>query len=484
MGFPKGFLWGGATAAAQFEGGWRSGGKGESLQDHVTGCAPGGKRLFNAVIHPDTYYPSHYAVDHASHIEEDLALLAEMGCTCYRMSISWSRIFPHGDDDYPNEEGLRFYDHIFQTCERYKMEPVVTINHFDMPWELVRRYGGFLNREVIDLYLRYARVLFERYRGRVRKWLPFNEINFGVLPMGAFKAEGLVPPALREVDQWTPVDELGIPLRDRIQALHHQLVASALTVQIAHDIDPLNQVGCMIGYITKYPLTCSPEDMLACQHDDRFMNRLCSDVLVKGAYPAFALAWFEREGITPVEKFGDDEVLRENAVDFYAFSYYMSNCATAKAEVERVDGNLLGGARNPYLSASEWGWQVDPDGLRYTINELQDRYGIPMMVVENGLGAPDVVEDDGSIHDAYRIDYLRSHIKAMRDAVDDGANVIGYTAWSPIDSVSSSTGQMSKRYGMVYVDRDDGGSGSGKRSKKDSFAWYQKVIASNGDDLG
>lgn len=483
MPFPRNFLWGGASAAPQIEGGWSEGGRTPSIQDYVRGCETGGKRMFNPVLHGDVFYPSHDAVDFYHHAEEDIRLLAGMGCTCYRMSVSWSRVFRDEDCRVPNGEGLAFYDRIVDACERYGIQLVVTLNHFDMPMSLASRYRGFLSREMIEAYLRYAGLIIQRYRGRIRYWLPFNEINFGIMPIGAFKAEGIVPERCAREDTWTEAHTFPVCLQDRMQALHHQFVASALTSKLAKKIDAGNRVGCMIGHITQYPLTCDPKDVLACQENDRLLNKFCGDVLVRGAYPAYIDAWMRSKGVSIAQEPGDKTLLAENPVDFYAFSYYMTNCISAKNAGERVDGNLMGGLKNPYLQASEWGWQVDPDGLRYTINQLNDRYGVPLMVVENGLGAVDEVSEDGCIHDPYRIEYLREHIRAMRTAVEEGANVIGYTAWSPIDSVSSSTGQMSKRYGMVYVNRHDDGSGDFSRMPKDSYCWYKHCIESNGQEL-
>ena len=479
MGFPNGFVWGGALAAAQFEGVWQADGKLPSIQDHVCGCEAGGERMFSAVLHPEAYYPSHNAVDFYHHVDEDLALLAGMGFTCLRMSIAWPRFFKDAACLVPNEEGIAFYEHVFDVCAHYGMEPIVTINHFDMPLEIACAHQGFLSRETIELFMRFAELAMRRFKGKVRYWLPLNEINFGMMPLGAFKAQGIVPKEIACSDEWFPSHSFPVSLQDRMQALHHQLVASALVAKLAHEIDPENRVGCMIGHVTQYPLSCDPLDMLACQENDRLINKFCGDVLVRGAYPPYIRAWMRSNGVEIAEEPGDAQLLAENTVDFYAFSYYMTNCISAKYVGERVDGNLIGGLKNPHLQASEWGWQVDPEGLRYTIHELQDRYEVPLMVVENGLGARDVVEADG-IHDHYRIDYMRTHIAQMRRAIEEGADVIGYTAWSPIDSVSASTGQMSKRYGMVYVDRDDAGGGDMRRIRKDSYDWYRTCIESNG----
>lgn len=483
MPFPKDFLWGGAFASAQFEGGWDADGKVPSIQDYVRGSSVGKDRAFCAQLHQEAYYPSHDAVDFYHHVDEDLGLLAGMGFTCLRLSVAWSRVFKDAECLVPNEDGLAFYDHIFDECERLGMTPVITINHFDMPMEIACKNQGFLSRSTIDLFMRFASLLMKRYQGKVRYWLPFNEINFGIMPLGAFKAQGIVPPQVAASGEWHPSHNLPVSLADRMQALHHQFVASAQVAKLAHQIDPENQVGCMIGHVTQYPLTCDPRDVLACQENDRFINKFCGDVLARGSYPSYINAWMRTKGVEIKQEPEDAQLLKENTIDFYAFSYYMTNCISEQYVGEHVDGNLIGGLKNPHLETSEWGWQVDPRGLRYTINELQDRYELPLMVVENGLGARDELSADGHIHDQYRIAYLRDHIREMRQAVEEGADVIGYTAWSPIDSVSASTGQMSKRYGMIYVNRDDEGAGDMSRIKKDSYAWYRQCIESNGEAL-
>lgn len=476
------FLWGGATAACQCEGGYLEGGKGLTVQDFVKGGSAKAPRMFCPEIKEGEYYPSHNAVDHYHHYEEDMELLSELGIKCYRMSISWARIFPHGDDREPNREGLDFYRKIFEHCHKYGIEPMVTLSHFDIPWGIVKKYGGFYSRETIDLFVRYASVVMKYYKKYVHYWITFNEINFGVLPMGAYKSLGLVEEEDMQRNDWIPLPELRKDIRRQMQALHHQLIASAKTVKLAHEINPENKVGCMIGHITQYPLTCNPADVLECQKKDRLLNKFTGDIMVRGEYPSYIFPWMKENDVSVIFEEGDKEILKEGVVDFYSFSYYMSNCSTVRTDIEQVNGNLMGGAKNPYLETSKWGWQIDPEGLRYTLNELWDRYGIPLMVVENGLGAPDLVEH-GRIHDSYRIEYLRRHIKALTDAAADGVNVMGYTMWSLFDLVSSGTGEMYKRYGLIYVNRHDDGSGDFERLRKDSFHWYQKCIRGNGGDL-
>lgn len=482
MAFPKSFLWGGAISANQCEGGWKEGGKGLTIQDFVKGGTASKPRMFTPVINENEYYPSHNAIDFYNKYVEDIALLGEMGFKCFRMSISWARIFPNGDDLEPNKEGLLFYENIFLECKKYNIEPIVTLSHFDIPWEIVKKYNGFLSRETIDIFVKYSKTVMKYYKGKVKYWLTFNEINFGVLEMGAYKSLGLINKEDLNSKEDIAKGDLKVSMQEQIQALHHQFLASAATVIAAHEIDPENKVGCMIGHITQYPLTCNPKDVLECQHKDRILNKFSGDVVVRGEYPSYIFRWLEENNINIEFKEGDIELLKAGVVDFYSFSYYMSNCVSVQDDVEEVSGNLMGGVKNPYLKASEWGWQIDPEGLRYTLNELWDRYRIPLMIVENGLGAPDKVED-GKIHDTYRIDYMRDHIKAMDEAIADGVDLIGYTSWAPIDLVSASTGEMYKRYGFIYVNRHDDGTGDYKRIRKDSFYWYKKVIETNGEDL-
>ncbi len=478
MSVPKNFLWGGATAANQYEGGWKEGKKGDSLSDHLSGGSKTIRRRFTPVIEPDVCYPSREATDFYHHYQEDIALFAEMGMKAFRLSITWSRIFPNGDEQEPNEEGLAFYDRVFDECRKYGIEPIVTLMHFDMPYHLLKRYGGFTDRKVIDFFVHYAQTVFKRYRGKVRYWITFNEINFACIPMGNLEVLGIYDE--RTSDYTQPYDD---PQR-RYQALHHVFLASARAVKAAHAIDPSMKVGCMIAHVTLYPYTCHPDDMLYVQQQDHLFNDFCADVQVRGEYPYYIRSYFEQQGISVKMEEADRSILKEGCVDYYTFSYYMTNCMTlGKGEQEITSGNLLEGVRNPYLEASEWGWQIDPVGLRYTLNKLYDRYGIPLMIVENGFGASDVVQEDGQIHDTDRIDYLRAHIAEMEKAIREGVPLIGYLLWAPIDIISSSTGEMKKRYGLIYVDKQDDGSGTLARMKKDSFYWYQKVIATNGDTL-
>ena len=482
MSLPKDFLWGGATAANQFEGGYREGGKGLSTADVMTGGTYTTPRRITPKLEEGTYYPSHEAIDFYHNYKEDIKLFAEMGFNVFRMSINWTRIFPNGDELVPNEEGLKFYDNVFAELKKYNIEPLVTISHYEMPFGLTEKYNGWASREVIDCYVRYCDTIFNRYKNVVKYWLTFNEINCLTNKFGAFMAGGILLEDAGELSL-NDSDENDSSKQIRFQALHNQFIASAKAVKLGHEINSDFKIGCMIAYMCTYPYTCNPEDVFLAQQRDNINNFLCSDVQVRGAYPGFAKRYFSDNNIEIKMEENDEEILKEGCVDFYTFSYYMSNCTTADKEVEKTAGNIMGGTKNPYLKASDWGWQIDPKGLRWTLNNIYNRYQIPMMVVENGLGAVDKVEEDGSIKDDYRISYLRDHIIEMKEAVEDGVELIGYTPWGCIDLVSASTGEMKKRYGFIYVNKDNDGNGDLSRSKKDSFYWYKKVIESNGENL-
>ena len=473
MPFRKDFLWGGATAANQCEGAYQEGGRGLANVDVV----PHGKdrfpvsmgKLKMTELDNEHYYPALEAIDFYHHYKEDIALFGEMGFKTYRMSVAWSRIFPNGDEEEPNEEGLKFYEDVFKECHKYGIEPLVTITHFDCPMHLITEYGGWKNRKLIDFYKRLVTVLFTRYKGLVKYWLTFNEINMILhLP---FMGAGLI---IEEGENEEAV---------KYTAAHHELVASAWATKIAHEIDPENMVGCMLAAGNTYANTCAPEDVWKSMEKDR-ENYFFIDVQSRGAYPAYAIKELERKGIEIPFAEDDKEMLKNYTVDFISFSYYSSRLTSADPEVNKeTAGNVFATLKNPYLKASEWGWQIDPLGLRITMNALYDRYQKPLFIVENGLGAKDELVN-GFVEDDYRIDYLREHIKAMKDAVEiDGVDLLGYTSWGCIDLVSASTGEMSKRYGFIYVDKDDAGHGNLKRYKKKSFDWYKKVIASNGEDL-
>lgn len=478
MSFPKNFLWGGAVAANQCEGAWDVDGKGPSTSDMCTNGSHTTPKRVTTKIEPGTLYPSHEAIDFYHHYEEDIALFAEMGFKCFRTSINWTRIFPTGMESQPNEKGLEFYDKVFDCCKKHGIESLVTISHYELPYALVEKCNGWEGREVIGYFETYCKVIFERYKDKVKYWLTFNEINSGTMPFGAVLSTGTVK------GYSGPVTEVPNDMQARYQALHHQFVASARVVKYAHEHYPQFKLGNMICFGAAYPYTCNPDDMLEAQHQMRNMNWYCSDVQVKGEYPYYAKAFWKRNGIAIKMEPGDLEELKQGAVDFYTFSYYMSNCVGVSRDAASVEGNIAQGLQNPYLKASEWGWQIDPKGLRWALNEIYDRYRIPIMIVENGLGARDERAGDGKFHDSCRIDYLRQHIEQMKLAVEeDGVDLIGYTPWGCIDLVSASTGEMAKRYGFIYVNKFDDGTGDLSRERKDSFYWYKKVIATNGEDL-
>lgn len=477
MSFRKDFLWGGACAANQFEGGWNIGGKGISVPDLCTNGTKTQPKCITVQLDSGKFYPSHEAVDFYHRYKEDIALFAEMGFKVFRTSINWTRIYPTGMESIPNEEGLAFYENVFKECKKYGIEPLVTLSHYEMPYALVEKYNGWAGEEVIALFERYCYTVFERYQYLVKYWLTFNEINGGVTPLGTTLS-------LSTVKGYNgPVAEIEISSQLRFEALHHQLIASAKVVAYAHKHYPDFQMGDMNVFLTVYPLTCDPRDVLATQKHNNLINWFCSDVQIRGEYPTYMERYFREQNIRLNISESDKEILKKGTVDFYTCSYYMSSCITIHQNKETVEGNLAGGVKNPYLEASDWGWQIDPEGLRYTLNEIYERYGIPIMVVENGLGAKDEKDEDGRIHDSYRIDYLRKHIEAMREAVEDGVDLMGYTPWGCIDLVSASTGEMAKRYGFIYVNKFDDGTGDFSRERKDSFYWYRQVIESNGEDL-
>lgn len=484
--FPKDFFWGGAIAANQTEGAWDIDGKGESISDHLTMGSKDSSRVYTEKINTDTYcYPSHYGIDFYHHYKEDIKLLAEMGIKMFRMSISWTRIFPNGDDEIPNQKGIDFYKNVFRECKKYGIEPLVTLSHYDMPFHLAKKYGGWLNRKCIDFFLDFCITVFKEYQDLVRYWLTFNEVNGLLHPAGVYQSAGIVPEkAVSEINFYK--EESAIDESQRFQALHHQFIASALAVKCGKEINPEFCFGCMLASGALYSYTCSPDDALYNQHMMNMNHYFCGDVMIRGYYPHFAKRYFEENHIAIHIQEGDANILKEGTVDFYSFSYYMSVCYTCEKISDSDDskGNIItGGVENPYLDVTEWGWQVDPKGLRWILNEVYGRYQIPMFISENGLGTTDVLTDNNHVHDSYRIAYLRDHILQIKEAIHDGVDVMGYTPWGCIDLVSASTGEMRKRYGFIYVDMDDRGKGSLKRYKKDSFYWYRDVIQSNGETL-
>lgn len=467
----KDFLWGGATAANQSEGGWQKDGRGMAVVDVIPHGKNRGPVMDGTMdyrkLPEDSSFPGREAIDAYGHYKEDIALLAEMGLKCYRFSFSWSRIFPTGEEEQPNEAGLKFYEDFIEELLKYDIEPIVTICHFDIPLSLVEKYGSWRSRKVIDCYLRYCDAIFRRFKDKVQYWITFNEIN--MLMHLPFMGAGI---RFAEGEN---------PLQVKYQAAHNELVASAMATKLAHEICPDFKIGCMLAAGSVYPYSCNPLDVWESQKKDR-ENYFFIDVQARGAYPAYAKKFLEREGICLETGAEDEKILRENTVDFISLSYYNSRCVRADGQGEASGGNVFASAKNPYLECSQWGWPIDPMGMRITLNALYDRYQKPLFIVENGLGAVDAVEENGEINDDYRIDYLGAHIKAMIDAVEeDGVDLLGYTPWGCIDLVSATTGEMSKRYGLVYVDKDDEGKGSLRRIPKKSFYWYKKVIETNGN---
>ncbi len=473
--FPKDFLWGGATAANQFEGAYNLDGKGLSVQDvtprgGVPAKAGDLNPLITEVPTPDNLKLE--GIDFYHRYKEDIALFAEMGFKVFRLSIAWSRIFPNGDETEPNEAGLAFYDKVFDELAKYDIEPLVTLSHYETPLHLARKYNGWASRDLIDFYARYVTTVFERYKDKVTYWLTFNEVN-SVLH-APFMSGGIA----------TPMEDLS--KQDLYQAVHHELVASSLATKIGHEINPNFKIGCMVIAMPAYAMTANPLDQLAVR-DFNNQNYLFSDIHARGKYPNYIKRYFKENQIEIQFAPGDEALLAEHTVDFISFSYYMSVAVAHNPEdYETGRGNILGGVSNPYLDSSEWGWQIDPVGLRLVLNDFYDRYQLPLFIVENGLGAKDVLVDGPNgptVEDDYRIDYLEKHLKQVAEAIEDGVELWGYTTWGPIDLVSASTAELSKRYGFIYVDRHDDGTGTLARYKKKSFAWYKEVIESNGASL-
>ncbi len=477
MTFCKDFLWGGATAANQFEGAYLEDGKGLNVSDVITVGSHQSPRRISLEMDEKYFFPSKKASDFYHHYKEDIALLAEMNFKSYRMSIAWTRIYPNGDDEFPNEKGLLFYENVFKELKKYNIEPIVTISHNEMPLNIVKKYNGWTNKKVIDLYVKYCEVIFNRYKEYVKYWLPFNEINNLLLPLSNLIQGGIYLKGTVYFNDQKDEPEL------RLNALNNILIASAKAVKLGRKINPNFHFGTMICHITRYPRTCHPNDNLLVQKNDLIHNCMCSDVMLKGEYPFYAIKYFEKSKIHLHLNDEEKHILKEGTCDFYTFSYYQSITESTLKFEDETSGNIMGGIKNPYLKETDWNWPIDPVGLRYTLLKVYDRYRVPIMITENGIGCIDKLEKDKTVHDPYRIEYLRDHIIEMKKAVEDGVDLIGYTAWGCIDLVSVSTGEMKKRYGFVYVDADDYGNGTYDRYRKDSFYWYKKVIASNGEDL-
>lgn len=478
--FPEGFLWGGATADFQYEGGYQEGRKGLSSHDfETTGCSERERQITlklkdgsrgsvnyrdsfpegaEAHLYDDVYYPSHRATDFYHHWKEDIALFAEMGFKTYRFSICWSRIYPRGNEETPNEEGLRFYEQVIDELHRYHIEPMITICHDEVPFYLCKEYDGWHGRETIDCYVRFAVTLFERFKDQVKYWITFNEIN----AVGGYAQIGT-----HRQDSQTVY-----------QAVHHMFVASAKAIKYGKEIMKDAMFGTMFAMSELYPATCRPEDIFAA-YSKRRESFFHIDVMARGRYPNYANEIFTRKNVKLSKASGDDELISNHTIDFISISYYRSSITSAGSEV-----GVMGGQQNPYLEVSEWGAAIDPLGLRYCLNQLYDRYQKPLFVIENGLGAEDRIGLDETVHDPYRINYLSQHLEQLKTAIIiDKVPCFGYTMWGCTDLVSLSSGEMKKRYGFIYVDMDDQGKGSLKRVRKDSFYWYRKVIETNGADL-
>lgn len=477
MSLPKDFLWGGAVAAHQLEGGWDCGGKGPNVCDVLTAGAYGVPRRITDTVLEGESYPNHDAIDFYHRYKEDIALFAEMGFKCFRTSIAWTRIFPKGDEQEPNEEGLRFYDDLFDELLKYGIEPVITLSHFEMPLHLAKEYGGWMNRKVIDFFVKFAEVCFKRYKDKVKYWMTFNEINNQM----NYK---------NDIFGWTnsgvKFSQYEKPEQAMYQSAHNELVASALAVKLGHEINPDFRIGCMISMVPIYPYSCRPADMVL-SVQEMHMRYFFSDIHCRGHYPNYAKKLLERKGYQIEMGPEDEKILAEGTVDYIGFSYYMSNVVNSQSFVdvsEKVEASSPYTVENPYAKATEWGWTIDPEGLRYALNILYERYEKPLFIVENGFGAIDELKPDKTCEDPARIAYLKAHIEELKKAVEeDGVELMGYTPWGCIDLVSFTTGELRKRYGFIYVDKNDDGTGSGKRYKKQSFDWYKKVIASNGEEL-
>ena len=482
-GFKKDFLWGGALAANQIEGAWNEGGKGLSvadvamfksnldINDYAGHNLVTSKMIEDAVKTKDAKdYPKRRGIDFYHRYKEDIALFSEMGFKTLRLSIAWSRLFPTGKEEVPNQKGIDYYKKIFESLKEKNIVPIVTLSHYEMPLQLSIEYNGWVDRKLIDFFVKYSKVCFEEFGSYVKYWLTFNEIDS--VSRHPFITAGIVED---QCEHYTLDEAI-------YQALHHQYVAAAKVTKMCHEMIPESKMGCMLTKLTTYPNTCHPEDVLL-SLERNLDNYAHADIQIFGKYPDLYLRKLKNNNIQIKVAPEDDEILLQGRSDYLAFSYYMSRTESADPNKEKSAGNTIMSVKNPYLSSTEWGWQIDPVGLRISLIELYDRYQIPLIIVENGLGAVDTLDKNNKIHDHYRINYLRAHIQEMKKAIDTGVDLFGYTSWAPIDSISVSTSQMSKRYGFVYVDQDDFGNGNQQRYKKDSFYWYKKVIETSGDDL-
>lgn len=475
--FPKGFLIGGAIAANQCEGAYLEDGKGLSVADYLEkGTVKSRQKDFKLEFKEGVYYPRHDGIDFYHRYKEDIALFAEMGFKALRTSIAWTRIYPNGDDPKPNEKGLQFYDDLFDEMLNYGIKPVITMSHFEMPANLVKKYNGWADYQTIEFFERYAETIFSRYKNKVKHWIVFNEINGNMNDI-----KGNHPIAIHTGITFKDGDDR---YKKVYQALHHQFVAISKVIKLCHQMIPDGKIGGMVAHIPSYPRTCSPDDVFLNMQAERKRNFFFLDVMTSGTYPYYFEKYCEKYNLKIDVKESDLKCMKENTLDYIAISYYMTITVSAHPEeYPKSDGNLFKGIKNPYLKASEWGWEVDPLGLRYSLNVLYDRYHLPLFIVENGFGANDEIDKNGEIIDDYRISYLNDHLKAVCEAIDDGVNVMGYCSWGPIDLVSAGTGEMKKRYGFIYVDKDDQGKGTLERKRKKSFEWYKNIIHTNGAAL-
>ncbi len=472
----KDFLIGGAISGSQADGAFGVDGKGldtQSLRYFDSNWSREERdfnrtnittEMFNKALNDNSLnnYPFRRGIDFYNQYEDDIQLLSELGVNVFRTSIDWSRIFPNGDDEQPNEKGIQHYEALFRSCKNKGMKVFATILHYNTPVNLVIRYGGWKNRKMIGFYERYVKVLFERLGNLVDYWLPFNEIN--AAKFNPYNGACLIKDQEANYEQAI------------FQSLHHQFIANAKAVQLAKEILNNPMIGGMIARFTTYPATPKPEDVLEAIQKEQYSNYFYTDVMVRGMYPSYMKRYFHENKIEIEKEEGDDDLIKNNTVNFVSFSYYMSMVASTDKDWKTTDGNLISGNRNPYLKASEWGWQIDPIGLRITLNQFYDRYNLPLFIAENGLGAIDYVTENDEIHDTYRIDYLESHLDQIKESITDGVDIIGYTIWGIIDIISCGTIEMTKRYGVIYVDYDDSGCGSGRRIKKDSYFWLKDYI--------
>ncbi len=485
MSFDEKFLWGGALAANQVEGAWNIDGKGPSVADVATykpsvdvknykaHVSVTRKSIETAMKDTDTKkYPKRRGIDFYHYYKTDLDLFAEMGFKVLRVSIAWSRLYPTGEETEPNKKGVEFYRNLFIEMRKRSIEPLVTLSHYEMPLHLAVKYNGWNDRRIIDCFVRYATTCFQEYKDLVKLWLNFNEVDSII--RHSFSTAGIIPELCGDTE-----DDY---LRCCYQAAHNQFVAGAKATKVMKEIIPDAKMGLMLTKLMTYPRTCKPEDVAATQLKN-LDNHFYADVQVFGEYPRIKLRELENRGIAPKFETGDLELIKSNTVDFVSFSYYMSMTESVDPNAERTPGNTVLGVKNPYLESTNWGWQIDPIGLRISLIELYDRYRKPLFIVENGLGMSDEISADGKIHDYYRIEYFKSHFVEMKKAVEAGVELMGYTSWAPIDLISASTNQMSKRYGFIYVDQDDEGNGTLERKRKDSFYWYKRVIETNGEEL-